>query len=104
MVVGVLSGVLIFLFKLASSAVMHLSEQIYGFVRQNPVYLPALILGVAAIGVVSALILKYAKECRGGGSNRENAPESAGNPIVCYIYICRPWPCYKAWCAYVFFS
>ena len=67
MIVGVLSGVLIFLFKLASSAVMHLSEQIYGFVRQNPVYLPALILGVAAIGVVSAVILKYAKECRGGG-------------------------------------
>ena len=67
MIVGVLSGVLIFLFKLASSAVMHVSEQIYGFVRQNPVYLPALVLGVAAIGVVSAVILKYAKECRGGG-------------------------------------
>ena len=67
MIVGILSGVLIFLFKIASSHVMHKSEQIYAFVRQNPAYLPLLILGVAAIGVVSALILTYARECRGGG-------------------------------------
>lgn len=67
MVVGILSGVLIFLFKVASADVMRRSEQIYAFVRQNPAYVPLLIPGAAAIGAVSALILKYAKECRGGG-------------------------------------
>ena len=67
MIVGIFSGVLIFLFKLASSAIMHRSEQIYAYVRQNPQYLPLLILGVAALGALSALILKSAKECRGGG-------------------------------------
>ena len=67
MAVGVLSGILIFLFKIASADVMHRSEQIYAFVRQNPAYLPLLIPGAAAVGAVSALILKYARECRGGG-------------------------------------
>ena len=67
MIVGVLSGVLIFLFKVASTHVMHLSERIYSYVRENPKYLPLLVLGVAAIGVISALIVKFAKECKGGG-------------------------------------
>ena len=61
MIVGALSGVLIFLFKVASTHVMHLSERIYSYVRENPKYLPLLVLGVAAIGVISALIVKFAK-------------------------------------------
>ena len=65
--IGILSGLVIFLFKLASSAVMHYSERIYSLVRQNPIYLPLLILGAAVIGGIAALVLKHAKECRGGG-------------------------------------
>ena len=67
MLIGVLTGILIFLFKITSSAVIHYSEKIYDFVRQNPMYLPLLILGAVVIGTLSALILKFAKECRGGG-------------------------------------
>ena len=67
MIIGIMTGVLIFLFKLASTTVMHWSEHIYEFVRENPAYLPLLILGAAAIGSVAALVLKRAKECRGGG-------------------------------------
>ena len=66
-IIGVLSGVFIFAFKRASSYLMHVSADIYGFVRENSAYLPLLLLGAAALGLVSALILKYAKECRGGG-------------------------------------
>ena len=66
-IIGILSGALIFFFKRASSYLMHLSSDIYGFVRENPIFLPLLILGMAALGLISALILKYAKECRGGG-------------------------------------
>lgn len=67
MLVGVLTGVLIFCFKIASSFVIHSSERMYAFVRQNPVYIPLLIGGAVAIGVIASLILKYARECRGGG-------------------------------------
>lgn len=66
-VVGIMTGVLIFIFKLASSFVMHKSADMYAWVRENPAYLPLLILGVCAIGLVSALLLRAAKECRGGG-------------------------------------
>ena len=65
--IGVFTGAFIFLFKVVTSYIMHLSASIYAFVREEPIYLPLLILGVAAIGTASALILKYAKECRGGG-------------------------------------
>lgn len=66
-IVGILTGVLIFIFKLASSFVMHKSTDIYAWVRLNPAYLPLLILGVSLAGLISALLLRAAKECRGGG-------------------------------------
>lgn len=65
--IGVLTGVLIFLFKIASSWVMKQSANVYTFVRENPKYFPLLVLGIAALGACSALILIMAKECRGGG-------------------------------------
>lgn len=67
MMIGILTGVLIFLFKISSSAVMRWSEHLYGAVREAPVYLPLLVLGALCLGILAALILKAAKECRGGG-------------------------------------
>ena len=66
-VVGIVTGILIFLFKVTSSFVIHKSEAIYAFVRENPIYLPLLLVGTALIGLFAGLFLKYAKECRGGG-------------------------------------
>ena len=66
-VIGAVTGVLIFLFKVVSSFVMHKSEEVYSFVRANPVYLPLLIHGAGLLGLVSGVILKHAKDCRGGG-------------------------------------
>ena len=66
-IIGIFSGLLIFLFKVAATYIMTLSNNIYTFVRENPIYLPILVLGAAAIGLISATILWYAKECRGGG-------------------------------------
>ena len=65
--VGTVTGVLIFIFKVVSSFVIHKSESIYAFVRENPIYLPLLLLGAASLGLVAGVFLKYAKECRGGG-------------------------------------
>ncbi|MBQ2735618.1 MAG: chloride channel protein [Clostridia bacterium] len=66
-ITGVLTGVLIFLFKLASSHVIALSSNLYALVRQNPTYIPLLVLGAAALGLLAALILRAAPNCRGGG-------------------------------------
>ena len=66
-VVGIVTGILIFIFKVTSSFVIHKSEAIYAFVRENPIYLPLLLVGTALIGLAAGLLLKYAKECRGGG-------------------------------------
>ena len=66
-IIGIFTGVLIFLFKIACSFVMKSSERVYAFVRENPIYLPLLVIGAAAIGAISSFILKYARECRGGG-------------------------------------
>ena len=65
--VGIVTGILIFIFKVVSSFVIHKSESVYAFVRENPIYLPLLLLGTALIGLVAGVFLKYAKECRGGG-------------------------------------
>ncbi len=66
-ITGIFTGALIFLFKIASSAVFSLSARLYGLVRANPIWLPCLLVGAGLVGVLSALILKYEKNCRGGG-------------------------------------
>ena len=66
-IIGVFTGILIFIFKISASFVMSVSKSIYSFVSANPAYLPLLLIGAAVLGLISALALKYAKECRGGG-------------------------------------
>ncbi len=66
-VTGAVTGVLIFLFKLAASEVLSLSAGIYTFVRGNLLYMPLLLIGAALIGLLSAFILSHTKNCRGGG-------------------------------------
>ncbi len=67
LVTGLLTGLLIFGFRVASGAVVGFSASVYAFVRENPAYLPLLILGAVLIGFFSTFILKNAKNCRGGG-------------------------------------
>ena len=66
-VTGVLTACLIFLFKLASSYIISFSESAYSFVRDNPNYFIPLLLGCLVLGLISAFILKYSRNCRGGG-------------------------------------
>ena len=67
LVTGVLTGAVIFLFKIASTAVIGLSEGIYALARQNLLIAPLIIVGAGLVGLLSALILKLIPECRGGG-------------------------------------
>lgn len=64
---GALTGGLIFLFKLVSARVIHLSAQLYALVRSEPRYLPLLMAGGLAAGLVVTAILRYEPSARGGG-------------------------------------
>ncbi len=64
---GLLSAIIVTAFKLAAEAVIHLSGSIYDAVRTNPVWLPVLILGAAAIGLAASFILSFSHSCKGGG-------------------------------------
>ncbi len=66
-ITGLFTGVLIFLFKLCISKVIPFSAELYALVRENAEYLPLLLLGATILGVISALILRYAPDCKGGG-------------------------------------
>ena len=65
--IGILTGGAIFIFRIVTSAVIDFSERIYSFVRADARYLLPLVLGAALLGLISALILKKARDCRGGG-------------------------------------
>ncbi len=67
LITGIFTGVLIFLFKAASGYILGVSADIYGYVRENPMWLPCLVLGVSSVGLLSALILNRTKNARGGG-------------------------------------
>ncbi|MBO7169687.1 MAG: chloride channel protein, partial [Clostridia bacterium] len=66
-ITGVLSALIITLFKILAEWVIHFSFTIYGTVRENPVFLPLLILGVAAIGLAASILLSLSHGCKGGG-------------------------------------
>lgn len=66
-ITGVLSALLISLFQFAAGQAVSISHHIYETVRTNPIWLPCMILGAAAVGYVSSRILNYSKNSRGGG-------------------------------------
>lgn len=63
---GIFTGALIFSFNLISSYVIHLSSEIYQWVRNNPIYIPLLLLGVLVLGGLAGLMLKLFPSARGG--------------------------------------
>ena len=64
---GFLSAILVTAFKLAAEWVIHISSTVYGAVRSDPVWIPLLVLGAVAVGLVSSFILSKSRSCRGGG-------------------------------------
>ena len=64
---GILAAIIITAFKIAVTEVIELSEYAYHAVRENPVWIPVLIIGAAALGLISSLLLTLSRSCRGGG-------------------------------------
>lgn len=65
--VGFVTGIIIFLFKIIASYVIRLSGFLYAHVRANPQFFPLLLTGAILLGLIVSFILKRARECRGGG-------------------------------------
>lgn len=66
-VAGILTGALIFLFKLVANLIIHESIDIYAAARSNPEYILPIILGAAVLGALAYVLLRVAPECKGGG-------------------------------------
>ncbi len=66
-ITGVATALLVFIFKLLASFVISASVNAYSYVRAHIALLPVLVSVAALIGLISALILKRASGCRGGG-------------------------------------
>ena len=64
---GFVSALLVTAFKYAAELTVDASKKIYSFVISNPIWLPCLILGAGAIGLVASLLLSRSDSCRGGG-------------------------------------
>lgn len=63
---GIFTGALVFSFNLISTYVVHQSSEMYHWVRENPQYIPLLILGVLILGLVAGWMLKIFPNARGG--------------------------------------
>lgn len=66
-ITGILTACLIFLFKLAASKTARLSADIFAYVRENPTFLPVVIIGAAVLGLIMTLIIRFSPGCKGGG-------------------------------------
>ena len=66
-VAGILTGALIFLFKLVANLIIHLSIDIYAAARSDPRYILPILLGAAVLGALAYVLLRVAPECKGGG-------------------------------------
>ena len=67
MVTGFFAAIIITVFKILAEWTIHLSSSVYSAARANPMLLPALVVGAAAIGFAASFILSLSHSCRGGG-------------------------------------
>lgn len=68
--VGAIVGVIISAYNYAASWLVNVSQDIYGYTRANPMYIPLLFIGLIALALIMCIILRAAPECKGGGVPR----------------------------------
>ena len=65
-VTGVITGAVIYLFRISAAFVIGRSDAIYSAVRSKPVLLPLLLLGAALLGGLAYALMKLFPACKGG--------------------------------------
>lgn len=64
---GALTGIIIFIFKIAIKYVQAFSTSIYAYVRENPIFLPLLLIGAMLVGLIAFILIKLFPIIRGSG-------------------------------------
>lgn len=65
--VGVITGAIVFAFRLVSEEVIHLSAQMFAFAKGNPWAIPLVVIGAVAMAGAVAAFVQYSPHVRGGG-------------------------------------
>ena len=65
-VTGIITGILIYLFRISAAFVIEGSDKVYSAVRANPLFLPLLLLGAALLGALAFALMKLFPSCKGG--------------------------------------
>lgn len=66
-IVGAITGVIVFAFRVISEYVIDLSRAIYHFAGEHPQYIPLVVLGAVLVAAVVSFFLTYSPHSRGGG-------------------------------------
>ncbi len=79
---GIASGVLITLFSYVAELLQHNSLHLYSLVRENPAFIPLLLLALAILAFISHVIIKFIPEVKGSGVPRTEGVLRGLKPIV----------------------
>ncbi|MBQ9801712.1 MAG: chloride channel protein [Clostridia bacterium] len=66
-VTGVVTGAVVFAFRVISEGVINVSHHIYGFAHENPQFIPLVVAGAVLAALLVAFCLTYSPHSRGGG-------------------------------------
>lgn len=66
-VTGMITGVIVFAFRVISEGVIEVSHHIFAFAHENPVFAPLVVLGAVGAALLVSLCLTYSPHSRGGG-------------------------------------
>src|SRR5699024_12835734 len=67
---GILAGLTVAFFNRAANLLTGYSNQLYGWFKENPAYIPLLFVGLAALAGAMWLVHKFTPEVRGSGDRK----------------------------------
>ena len=65
--VGGFIGVIIFFYKWGAGQLTHLSQWLYLYISNNPIFIPLLFIVLVLLAVIMSFIIKWAPQSKGGG-------------------------------------
>ena len=66
-VTGIITGAIVFAFRVISEGVIEISHHIFAFAHENPAFIPLVVLGAVGAAFLVAMCLTYSPHSRGGG-------------------------------------
>lgn len=66
-VIGIICGLMIFLYKFGANEVLELGKTIYSYLRNNLIFVIVLVIAIVIASYVVCLLIKFAPDARGGG-------------------------------------